>query len=94
MVISRILFQFRIQVDLVLRYHFKVEAMYEPGTFDGDKGRATIEYNGKRYVRPYTKALDDAGRKWSANDRRFLNPISKNVILMNPNIEQNPGWEE
>jgi len=72
----------------------KVEAMYEPGTFDGDKGRATIEYNGKRYVRPYTKALDDAGRKWSANDRRFLNPISKNVILMNPNIEQNPGWEE
>lgn len=51
-------------------------------------------YEGKTYVRPYKKALNDPGRVWSDNDKFFLNPISKNVMLINPNITQNPGWDK
>ena len=77
---------------LGMRVTDKVISLYQEGTFGGDKGRALVEYQGKTYIRPYTKDLNDAGRKWSENDKRFLNPISKNVILINPNITQNPGW--
>ena len=77
---------------LGMRVTDKVISLYQEGTFGGDKGRALVEYEGKTYIRPYTKDLNDAGRKWSDNDKRFLNPISKNVILINPNITQNPGW--
>ena len=79
---------------LGMRVTDKVISLYTEGTFGGDQGRTLVEYNGKTYIRPYAKDLNDAGRKWSANDRRFLNPISKNVMLINPNITQNPGWEE
>ena len=79
---------------LGMRVTDAVKALYEPGTFGGERGRALVEYQGKEYIRPYSKDLNDAGRKWSANDKRFLNPISKNVILINPNITQNPGWGE
>jgi len=51
-------------------------------------------YEGKTYVRPYKKALNDPGRVWSDNDKCFLNPISKNAMLINPNITQNPGWDK
>ena len=51
-------------------------------------------YEGKTYVRPYKKALNDLGRVRSDNDKRSLSPISKNVILINPNITQNPGWDK
>jgi len=78
---------------LGMRVTDRVIALYQEGTFGGDKGRALVEYNGKTYVRPYSKDLNDAGRKWSANDKRFLNPLSKNVLLINPNLKQNPGWE-
>ena len=77
---------------LGMRVTDKVISLYQEGTFGGDKGRALVEYEGKTYIRPYTKDLNDAGRKWSADDKRFLNPISKNVMLINPNITQNPGW--
>lgn len=77
---------------LGMRVTDKVISLYQEGTFGGDKGRALVEYEGKTYVRPYSKDLNDAGRKWSADDKRFLNPISKNVMLINPNITQNPGW--
>lgn len=77
---------------LGMRVTDKVIDLYQEGTFGGDKGRTLVEYEGKTYIRPYTKDLNDAGRKWSDNDRRFLNPISKNVMLINPNIKQNPGW--
>ena len=77
---------------LGMRVTDKVISLYPEGTFGGDKGRALVEYEGKTYIRPYSKDLNDAGRKWSADDKRFLNPISKNVILINPNITQNPGW--
>lgn len=79
---------------LGMRVTPRVEALYQDGTFGGDKGRALVEYQGKMYIRPYKKDLDDAGRKWSANDKRFLNPLSKNVLLLNPNLKQNPGWGE
>ena len=75
-----------------MRVTDKVISLYQEGTFGGDKGRALVEYQGKTYIRPSAKDLNDAGRKWSADDKRFLNPISKNVILINPNITQNPGW--
>ena len=51
-------------------------------------------YEGKTYVRPYKKALNDTGRVWSDNYKFFLNPISKKVMLINPNITQNPGWDK
>lgn len=79
---------------LGMRVTDKVIALYTEGTFGGDKGRTLVDYEGKTYIRPYKKDLNDAGRKWSTNDRRFLNPISKNVMLINPAITQNPGWEE
>ena len=77
---------------LGMRVTDDVKALYVDGTFGGDKGRALVEYQGKTYIRPYTKDLNDAGRKWASDDKRFLNPISKNVILINKNITQNPGW--
>ena len=77
---------------LGMRVTDKVISLYTEGTFGGDKGRTLVEYEGKTYIRPYKKDLNDAGRKWSADDKRFLNPISKNVILLNPAITQNPGW--
>lgn len=77
---------------LGMRVTDKVISLYQEGTFGGEIGRALVEYEGKTYIRPYQKDLNDAGRKWSDNDKRYLNPISKNVILINPNITQNPGW--
>ena len=79
---------------LGMRVTDAVKALYVDGTFGGDKGRTLVEYQGKEYIRPYSKDLNDAGRKWASDDRRFLNPISKNVMLLNPNIKQNPGWGE
>lgn len=79
---------------LGMRVTDKVKALYVDGTFGGETGRDMVEYEGKTYVRPYKKDLYDAGRVWSDNDKRFLNPISKNVMLINPNITQNPGWGE
>ena len=76
---------------LGMRVTDKVISLYQEGTFGGDKGRALVEYEGKTYIRPYSKDLNDAGRKWSADDKRFLNPISNNVMLINTNITQNPG---
>ncbi len=62
-------------------------------TFGGEDGRSTIEYNGNTYLYQYTsKALDDAGRKWSANDRRWLYPLPIDELSLNKNLTQNPGW--
>ncbi len=77
---------------LGMRVTDEVISLYDKGTFGGEKGRPLVEYQGKRYIRPYDKDLNDAGRKWADNDKRYLWPISKNVILLNSNITQNPGW--
>ncbi len=64
-------------------------------TFSGDDARSTIEYDGKTYIYQYTsKSLDDAGRKWSANDRRWLYPLPTDELTLNKNLTQNPGWSE
>ena len=79
---------------LGMRVTDRVIALYQEGTFGGEKGRALIEYNGKTNIRPYAKHLNDPGRTWADNDKRFLSPLSKNVLLINPNLKQNPGWSE
>lgn len=73
-----------------------VEKQYEGiATFGGETGRSTIEYKGKTYLYQYTsKALDDAGRKWSDNDRRWLYPLPIDQLTLNKNLTQNPGWTE
>ncbi|EOS16443.1 MAG: RagB/SusD family nutrient uptake outer membrane protein [Bacteroides sp.] len=65
-------------------------ANYPEGTFDGRK----VTIGGKTYLKIYEKALDDAGRKWSANDKRYLNPLPTDQLVLNKNLTQNPGWEE
>ena len=65
-------------------------------TFDSKTGRPTIEYNGATYLYQYkaAKQLDDAGRKWKDNDRRFLYPLPKQELVLNKALNpQNPGWE-
>ena len=43
------------------------------------------------------KALNDAGRRWEANDKRLFYPIPlSEIVLSNSNggqLKQNPGWE-
>ena len=69
---------------------------FPEGTFDSKTGRPTIEYNGATYLYQYkaAKQLDDAGRKWKDNDRRFLYPLPKQELVLNKALNpQNPGWE-
>lgn len=79
---------------LGMRVTPEVIAMYPEGTFYGEKGAQTANYEGKELIRPYTgKSLDDAGRKWSDNDKRYLEPIPTAELNLNTNLTQNPGWE-
>ena len=73
-----------------------VEKQYEGiATFGGENGRSVIEYKGKTYLYQYSsKALNDAGRKWSDNDRRWLYPLPIDQLTLNKNLTQNPGWTE
>ena len=73
-----------------------VEKQYKGiATFGGETGRSIIEYKGKTYLYQYSsKALDDAGRKWSDNDRRWLYPLPIDQLTMNKKLTQNPGWTE
>ncbi len=71
-----------------------VKKQYEGiATFGGETGRSIIEYKGKTYLYQYSsKALDDAGRKWSDNDRRWLYPLPIDQLTLNKKLTQNPGW--
>ena len=72
-----------------------VEKEYEAVnvTFGGDKGRPVIEYQGDLSVSvSVQRAIDDAGRKWSNDDRRWLYPLPTNELVLNPNLVQNPNW--
>lgn len=73
-----------------------VEKQYKGiATFGGENGRAVIEYKGKTYLQQYTsKALDDAGLKWTDNDRRWLYPLPIDQLALNKNLKQNPGWDD
>lgn len=78
---------------LGIRVTDQVKALYQEGTFGGENGRPLVTYDGKEYLRPYTaKELNDPKRAWSANDKRFLNPLPQEELILNPNLTQNPGW--
>lgn len=68
---------------------------FPAGTFDSKTGRPTINYDGATYLYQYkaAKQLNDAGRKWKANDRRFLYPLPTQELVLNKKLVQNPGWK-
>ena len=68
---------------------------FPAGTFDSKTGRPTINYDGATYLYQYkaAKQLNDAGRKWKANDRRFLYPLPTQELVLNKELVQNPGWK-
>lgn len=71
-----------------------VQNLYPEGMFTGESGRPVIEYQGKKYLTPYAgKSLNDAGRKWSDTDKRYLKAIPSDQIILNKTLKQNPGWE-
>lgn len=79
---------------LGMRVTPEVAEIYPEGTFYGENGVQTASYDGKELIRPYAgKSLDDAGRKWSDNDKRYLNPLPLEELNLNSNLVQNPGWE-
>lgn len=64
----------------------------------GEGKRETIDINGKTYVRVFSDdVMNQAGRKWTANDKRWLYPIPLEQINLyaahGTPIQQNPGWE-
>ena len=78
---------------LGLRVTPDVVALYPEGTFYGENGLSIIQYDGKELLRPYKgKALDDSGRKWADNDKRYLEPLPLDELNLNTNLVQNPGW--
>lgn len=67
------------------------------GTEIGAGKRETVDVNGRTYIRVFNdEIMNSAGRKWTANDKRWLYPIPKEQIdLYQANgtpISQNPGW--
>ena len=78
---------------LGIRVTDKVKKQYnEIYAFDNDNTR---EYKGKTYLRIYSTDYDDAaGRKWTANDRRWLYPLPIDQLALNKKLTQNPGWTE
>ena len=83
---------------LGMRVTDKVKALYQPEVFEGSTARDLIEYNGKTYIRMYSgKSLNEAGRKWTGNDKRLYYPIPTSQITLSAShgslLKQNPGWE-
>ena len=56
----------------------------------------TETVDGKQYIAPYNLGINAQanGRAWSKNDKRFLYPIPKQQIVLNPALTQNPGWDD
>ncbi|ERI81849.1 SusD family protein [Bacteroides pyogenes F0041] len=80
---------------LGIRVTDKVKAQYGSNvTFGGETGRPLVEYEGKTYLHQYTgKELNDAGRKWSENDKRWLSPIPTDQLTLYEGVlKQNPNW--
>ena len=60
---------------------------------DGENARPIMEFEGKTYLMQYkVRGLYPDGRKWTANDKRFLEPIPMDEVTLNPDLGQNPGW--
>ena len=63
-----------------------------PHMFDIDGGNvATAVYNGKRDVKLYQTMTDGVGYRW--DDKLYLKPLPTEQLSLNPNLEQNPGWD-
>ncbi|MDR2763404.1 MAG: RagB/SusD family nutrient uptake outer membrane protein [Tannerella sp.] len=78
---------------LGMRVTSQIAAIYPEGTFYGETGVQTATYENKELIKPYTgKSLDEAGRKWTDNDKRYLEPIPLEELTLNSNLTQNPGW--
>ncbi|EGN57657.1 RagB/SusD domain-containing protein [Hallella multisaccharivorax DSM 17128] len=71
-----------------------VISQFPANTFTGSAPRPSIKYDGKTYLYQYaaSKALDDAGRKWTQDDRRWLYPIPTQELTLNRKLVQNPNW--
>ena len=68
-----------------MRVTDKVKALYQPEVFEGSTARDLIEYNGKTYIRMYSgKSLNEAGRKWTGNDKRLYYPNKSDYIVCKP----------
>lgn len=80
---------------LGMRITDDVEAFFEPFSVTfGPDSRQTYTYNGKTYIQTYQpETMFSEGRKWTPNDRRWLSPIPLEQLRLNPNLKQNPGWE-
>lgn len=63
-------------------------------TFGGEGGRPIVTYKDKVYLKQYTnKSFDDpAMKEWNEGDRRWFMPLPTDELVLNPNLEQNPGW--
>lgn len=68
-------------------------------TFGGADGRPVAEYGGNTYLYQYaaSKPLGadgtlPQGRRWTADDKRWLSPLPTDQLTLNPNLTQNPGW--
>ena len=75
----------------------EVEEEYKQAniTFGGENGRSVAEYEGKTYLYQYSdKALNDPGRVWTKNDKRWLSPLPVSQLTLNKNLKQNPGWDK
>ena len=77
------------------------KAFYEDpnngGATIGTGGRETITLNGKTYLRCFSNTdMYSDGRKWTANDKRWLYPIPETQMdlykLHGTPLTQNPGW--
>lgn len=79
---------------LGMRVTPEVAAMYPEGTFYGTNGVQTISFEGKDLIRPYAgKSLNDAGRKWTADDKRYLEALPLDELTLNTDLTQNTGWK-
>ena len=56
-----------------------------------EKPNVTMDENG--YLDPYQVSLKGGLLKFNA-ERDYLSPIPTNELIINPNLEQNPGWDK
>ncbi|MFA6768662.1 MAG: RagB/SusD family nutrient uptake outer membrane protein [Parabacteroides sp.] len=74
--------------DEVIKRYEKFYSGTNP--FDGRPLYEFTDWDGtqKKLLKIYTNSI----RKW--NDRLYLSPLPTDQMTLNPNLEQNPGWEK
>ena len=89
---------FGIKVTDEVARMYKEIGNIEFGNANEEGKRPVVEYEGAKYLYHYAGSRDlDAtrsGRHWKKNDRRWLDPLPKEELLLNKNLKQNPGWTE